>query len=319
MWRALRAAGFMGFPEGHLWYDLIQPFAWWRDPEYKSYLREDIFTLGAGRNSILEKRMALLIDGFHRDLLSPDLVRWVSKSPGLDSIMVAPMLAEMFPQAQFIFMKRNAIMTVNSTVEYVSKKRQSRIDVDRIFRSTCEHWVRVMRMWREVRSLLAGRYVEVAQERIVTVPDQVAREVTIFLHASEWSHAVAEVFKSRRENTAFPEKSINDFFYSVNWTGKQRRMLSDICGSEMAVWGYPLDFQKPGGPDKKGCTPEEIAPLNMESYYHWIQEQPKYDIRHELQMCKELLTQIKQGRVMRLLLWLDKVRAKIRAWFPTKR
>ncbi|MGC9396704.1 MAG: sulfotransferase [Anaerolineae bacterium] len=303
MWRALRVAGFLGFPEGHLWYDLIKPFAWWRDPEYKSYLRQDIFTVGAERNLLLEKQMAMLLDHFHRDLLSPELVRWVSKSPGADPIAVAPMLAQMFPKAQFIFMQRNPITTVNSTVEYVLRN-YGQNDTDFVFRTTCKNWTRVMRLWRWIRPLLASRSIEVAQEHIVSKPDQVACQVMEFLGAPQWAEAVADVFKSTRENTAFPEKSVDDFMYAVNWTDKQKQTLTDVCGAEMALWGYQLDFQHPGEPEPSLVGSVEADPpfADIDAYYRWMQ---KYGVQQELQDCKELLSRIKQGRVMRVLNWLS--------------
>ena len=34
VWRALQAAGFWGFNEGYLWFDLVEPLARFRDPDY---------------------------------------------------------------------------------------------------------------------------------------------------------------------------------------------------------------------------------------------------------------------------------------------
>ena len=316
MWRALRVASFLGFPEGHLWYDLIKPFAWWRDPAYKAYLRQDIFTLGAGRNHLLEKQVALLIDRFHRDLLPPETVRWVSKSPGLDPVLVAPMLAEIFPKAQFIFMKRNAITTVHSTINYVSRERNGNIDTAFVCRYTCENWVKVMKMWRQLRPLIAGRYIEVAQEHIVSDPGGVACQVTDFLGASQWSEEVAGVFKSTRENTAFPDRQVGDFIFAVDWPDEQKQTLVDICGPEMAVWGYPLDFQHPGGPGPAKAVPAGETPLDgLSAYYRWVQEweakQRAYNLWQELQMHKGLLAQINQGRVMRVLNAFGRLRKRL--------
>jgi hypothetical protein len=306
MWRALRVAGFFGFPESHLWYDLVKPFAWWRDPEYKAYLRQDIFAMGAERNLLLEKQVAMSLDRFHRDLLPPELVRWVGKSPGVDPIVVAPVLADMFPQAQFIFMQRNAITTVDSTVAYVLRN-SAQNDTDFVFRTTCENWVRVMRLWRRIRPLLTGRYIEVAQEHIVSTPDQVAYRVMGFLGVPQWAEAVADVFKSTRENTAFPDKPVDDFMYAVNWTDEQKQMLDDICGSEMAVWGYQLDFQHPGEPESALVGPAEVESpfVEMDVYCRWMRETEAGRLQQKLQDCKELLARVEQGRVMRALNWLN--------------
>jgi hypothetical protein len=298
MWRALRVAGFLGFPEGHLWFDLVEDFARFRDPEYKKYTREDIFVLGSDRNLALERRFALMIDRFHRDLLPSDLVRWVDKSPGHDTVIVAPMLAELFPRSQFIFMKRNAITTVNSTIARIPH----------IFRVTCENWARVMEAWRWVRPLLSDRCIEVAQEHIAEKPDQVAAQAAEFLHVPQFADAIAGVFRSRRENTSFPDKGIGDFIYPLNWTDEQTVMLTDICGEEMALWGYPIDFDEPGGPTRAHPTPAESPIGDMRDYYAWLSSgrQDIAQLIEERDQLLDLLKRINQGRVMRVLNKTDK-------------
>jgi hypothetical protein len=306
MWRALRVAGFLGFPEGHLWFDLVESLARLRNPEHQKRLRQGIFTLGSGRNLMLERRFALMIDQFHRDLLPPDLVRWVDKSPGVHPVRLAPMLAELFPRAQFIFMQRNPITTVNSAVHYVPKNVKSAVAVNpdaekplHTYRAVCQHWVRVAKLWRQVRPMLVGRYIEVAQERIVETPDKVAENLAEFLDIPQFAEAIADLFRSRRENTAFPDRNVDDFFYPVNWTGEQQAVLIEICRGEMTIWGYPLDFQHPGGPDRAPVMDAE--PMDMATYCQWLEHQNEVLYRGELAACREILARINQGRVMRVL------------------
>lgn len=318
MWRALQVANFVGFPEDHLWYDLIKAFAWWRDPAYKSHHRLDHFAMGAGRNFLLEKQVALVLDRFHRDQLPSELGRWVSKSPGVDPIAVAPMLAEIFPKAQFIFTLRNPVTTVDSAVAYMLR-HFAESDVDSVFRGTCENWVRVMETWRWVRPLLAGRYIEVVQEHIVVEPDLVARQVMAFLDAPQWAEAVVSVFRSTRENSAFPEKPVSDFMYAVDWTDAQKALLTDICASEMAVWGYRLDVQHPGEPESPYADPVEPPFASLDSYYRWMQEtyeagqlwEQSTELWRELQYYKDLLAQVSQGRVMRLMNGFNRWRERL--------
>jgi len=40
IWRALQVAGFFGFPEGHLWFDLVESLARLRDPEFQKDIRQ---------------------------------------------------------------------------------------------------------------------------------------------------------------------------------------------------------------------------------------------------------------------------------------
>jgi hypothetical protein len=306
MAKALQVAGFFGFPEGHLWFDLVESFARLRDPTYQENVRYDFFALGSGRNLVLEKRFALMMDQFHRDFLPPNLVRWVDKSPGTHSVRLAPMLAELFPRSQFIFMQRNPITTLHSTIHVVSMERNDptvKRDLQ-VFCVTCRHWVRVMELWRQVRPLLPGRYIEVAQEHIAEMPDQVAERVAKFLGIPQFAEAIADVFKSRRENTIFPDRDVGDFIYPVDWTDEQEKMLTDICWDEMSIWGYPLDFQHPGGPDPAHAVIFESEPMDMDmaTYYRWLDRQRD----RELAQYKELLARIREGRVMRVLNKADK-------------
>ena len=297
MRHALRAARFMGFPEGHFWFELIEPFARFRDPEYKKHTRHDIFTLGSGRNLALEKQCALAIDQFHRRLLPPDLVRWVDKSPGRYPITVAPMLARIFPRSQFIFTKRNPITTVNSAITL-------RPD---IFQGTCENWTQVMQTWRQVRPMLAGRYIEVAQELIAEEPDLIAARVGEFLGVPQYAEAIADVFKSQRVNTSFPDKDVGDFIYPMDWTSERKRILADVCQGEMAIWGYPLDFQRPSGPNPAHAAAVELEPMEAITYYQWLRQNDVGELARELEHYKELLARINEGRVMRVLNQVNKL------------
>jgi hypothetical protein len=300
MWRALRTANFLGFNEGHLWLDLVESFARFRDPDHKKWLRQTIFTLGSDRNLVLEKRCALMIDRFHRDLLPPRLVRWVDKSPGVHAVQLAPMLSELFPRAQFIFMKRNAISKVNSGISYVSREQ----DLD-AFRVMCKRWVHVMGTWRKVSHLLVGRYIELEQERVAERPYDVGQEVAAFLGVPECAEDIGSVFDSRRENTAFPDREPGDYVYPVDWTDEQKATFSDLCGAEMRDWGYPLDFQSPGGVDPAQAEPRvERDELDMRSYYRWV---GRVTAGERITRCEEELARIRSGRVMRVLTAVERV------------
>jgi len=300
MWRTLRAANFLGFNEGHLWFDLVEAFAPFRDPGYKSLFRQKIFTLGAKRNRVLEKYFALMMDRFHRDLLPPELVRWVDKSPGVDAVRVAPMLAELFPKADFIFMKRNAITTVDSTINYISRQEDLAA-----FRRTCKSWVRVMKTWRKLRHLLAGRYIEVEQEEVARRPEHIGQKVADFLQVPEYADSFGGVFASRRENSAFPDREPGDYVYPVPWNDEQRSILVELCEEEMKAWGYPLDFENPGGIDQAQASPEiQQEPMDMARYYRWVAcvTEGERAVR-----CEEELARLRSGRVMRALNWGETV------------
>ena len=308
IWRALQVAGFLGFPEGHLWFDLVESFARFRNPEYQAEVRQDIFTLGSARNLVLEKRFALMMDQFHRDLLPPELVRWVDKSPGTRPALLAPMLAEIFPAAQFIFLCRNPITTVNSVVHSVSNNAAPNSEATskgdsslHDYRLASRYWAQVMEIWRHVRSLLDNRYIEVVQERIVRSPVSVANRLAEFLHIPQFAEDIAAVFRARRENTAFPDREVDDFFYAVDWTDEQKAAVAEECRQEMAFWGYELDFNHPGGPDPTKVRRSESDVTDLESYYRLLQ---RYD---QLDIAKEHIARVGQGRVMRVLNGVERI------------
>lgn len=154
--QALSKMGIRGFGEGHLWYEILESFNRLRDPSYFPNYREDVYALGQERLSKLEQYIAVALDAFHRDTLSIDSKRWMDKSPGADAVRAVPLLAELFPRAQFIFMHRNGITNVQSGVKFWQ-------DDPDIFSVMCRGWAETMSLWRQMRDGLAGRYIEIAQ------------------------------------------------------------------------------------------------------------------------------------------------------------
>ena len=235
---ALQRMGIRGFAEGHLWFELLGPLTQLRDPTYRPDYRADVYALGENRLSALEKYIAVALDQFHRDHLPP-LKRWMDKSPGADAVRFSPLLAELFPKAQFIFMYRNGITTVQSGVKLWK-------DDPNIFQTMCRGWAETMSTWRQIRDKLHGRYIEIAQEELVTHPHEVAARLTNFLGAPRYSRAVAELFISKRVLSAFPDKAPGDYRYRVDWDDEQKAYFEATCGAEMAAWGYEIDYESPG-------------------------------------------------------------------------
>lgn len=240
MGRAAKTMGFRGFGEGHLWYDLVRPFTRLRDPAYMPNYRDDSYALGGDRVERLGRDLASMLDRFHREALGcGPTERWVDKSPGMEAVEVAPELARLFPGSQFVFLCRNGITTVNSGTLYWS-------DNPGAFGMMCRGWVRTMRCWREVRGALEGRYLEVSQELMAAEPEKTARRVTGFLGVPEARKRVAELWAGTRVLSAYPDRRPGEYGNRVTWTDRQKEAFEKVCGEEMAVWGYELDFESPG-------------------------------------------------------------------------
>ena len=232
---ALLLPGFTHFAEGHLCSELMKPLSRFRDPEYHPHLKQPAFALGSQRNILLEKYIALAIDEFHRDNLPERPIRWVDKSPGVEGVEAVPMLAEVFPKSQFIFTYRNGTATVYSGLHLWN-------DQPGIFQKLCINWTRVMSTWRQVREEIKGRYIEIRQEELVANPESIAARLTQFLGVPEYQQAMVELFHSRRQNTAFPDKPPGDYNYELDWSNDQKAFFIEACAEEMGIWGYSIPF-----------------------------------------------------------------------------
>ncbi len=239
MGRLLQRLNIHGFGEGHLWFEVAEPFTRLLDPNYRVNARADVYTLGSGREHIFKQYIALAIDQFHRDHLPAHLDRWMDKSPGADAVRAVPGLALLFPRAQFIFLYRNGIACVESGIRFWH-------DDPNIFKTMCRGWAETMSTWREVRSKVEGRYIEIAHEDMVLYPTRVAAQLTTFLGKPSMQVAAASVLISKRVLSSFPGKRPGDYTYSVQWTDEQKAFFIETCGAEMEAWGYPIDFEAAG-------------------------------------------------------------------------
>lgn len=241
MARALRRLGIKGFGEGHLWFDLVKPFERLRDPEYASNLRADCYALGNGREAALEKYVAVAIDQFHRDHLSLGSGRWMDKSPGAEAVRVAPLLADLFPRSQFIFMYRSGITTVHSATTFWADHEfwpSERV----LFETMCRAWAETMSAWRDVRDWFPGRYIEISQSQLASESRESASRLVDFLGLHAGRRRVAELFQSRRVLSAFPQKAAGDYTYEIDWSDERKAYFISTCGQEMEAWGFDLGF-----------------------------------------------------------------------------
>lgn len=245
MAQALRRLGIVGFGEGHLWFDLVRPFENLRDPEYRPNLRVDSYALGKGREASLEKYIAVALDQFHKDHLPKGSGRWMDKSPGAEAVRVVPLLAELFPGAQFIFMYRNGITTVHSAVRLWADHDFWSSETE-LFQAMCRAWADTMSSWREVRRLLPNRYIEIAQEELASRPCVVASRLAEFLGMPDARSRVADLFQTKRLGSAFPDRPAGDYDYEIKWGEERKAYFISTCGQEMGAWGFEIDFVSPG-------------------------------------------------------------------------
>lgn len=302
MGRALQQMGIVGFGEGHLWFELIKPFNDLRDKEYRPNLRVSSYTLGEDRVWELEKYIAVALDQFHRDhLLLDDSSRWMDKSPGAEAVQVIPLLANLFPQAQFIFMCRSGVTTIHSAVKLWRDHKFWANEIE-LFQTMCLAWDETMSAWRRVRDEIQGRYLEVRQEDMACNPDEVATTLTDFLGLPEFSTSISDLLRSNRANSAFPDRSPGDYCYQIDWTDEQKVYFIETCQEEMEAWDYEVDFGSLDSVQGKTSAPDrQLAETGVELRDTRIEE-----LERECQALREHLREVEQGRVMRLLNWIQK-------------
>lgn len=298
MARALGRMEIRGFGEGHLWFELVKPFEKLHNPTYNPFEREDAYALGQDRVSRLERYIALALDQFHRDHL-PDLERWMDKSPGLEATRVIPWLLKLFPRGQVIFMYRNGITCVHSALNRWPDHLSGGFEV------LCETWARTMSTWRGIRETLPGRYIEIAQEEIAAKPFETAGRLTDFVGKPEAAQEVADLFRSKRVITSFPERPPGDYDYQIDWTPAQRAYFIETCSAEMAVWGYEVNFDTPGpGADDDGDHAALLATLRK-------QDARIAELETENHALRRRVTEFEQGRIMRFLAWANRLRVRL--------
>jgi hypothetical protein len=156
--------------------------------------------------------------------------RWLDKTPRPEMINAAVLMKELWPNAQFVFMKRRAIENVLSRVKKFPTLS---------FATLCADWAKSMEAWLVVRDLLGSSCIEVEQLSLARAPDQVSHGVARFLAISDdafarFRNALSEEFPERSSDLDAPTRSIEETGWSANETG----LFRAICGPMMAAYGY---------------------------------------------------------------------------------
>jgi hypothetical protein len=177
----------------------------------------------------------------------------MDKSPNVEAVRVVPLLAKLFPRAQFIFMYRNGITCVHSAI----KRWEVQPGVFD-FENACQSWAATMSTWREIRGSLSGRYIEVAQEEMAAKPIETAAHLTNFLGTTEYLDQVADLFRSKRVLSTFPDRPPGDYQYQIDWSPAQQAYFVSTCGEEMKAWGYEVDFDSPGSAQAASSSDDKL-------------------------------------------------------------
>jgi hypothetical protein len=154
---------------------------------------------------------------------------FIDKTSGIDMINAAPFLAECFPDAKFIYLRRNGISNVLSRMAKFGGR----------FDEHCADWAAAMTMWDDIKELLP-HYLEVEQELMQDFPDIIAMSVATYLHAKPAEREiVASLRTGSRERTGagFGQTTLA----STGWNETEKTIFRATCGKVMQRHGYPMD------------------------------------------------------------------------------
>ena len=160
---------------------------------------------------------------------------WFDKTPTYQMIASVPMLAQAWPHARFIFMKRRGLENMRSRA-----RKFTRID----FPGSCRDWALIMSAWRTVRETVQGRCLELDQRTMQDDASSAAAGVgrLLDLEPSEVA-AFAAALHSERPEVTDPSAKIIDNLSELGWTAEQTEFFRGICGAEMEAYGYTYNAE----------------------------------------------------------------------------
>ncbi len=158
---------------------------------------------------------------------------WLDKTPGPDLTRLAPRLAQIWPNARFIFMRRRAMENL------ASRRRKY---PDNTLREGCRLWASAMDAWAEVRPALAGRALELDQLCVAQTPAAAAAEIgaLLGLDAGVVERLGAKFAEHRPEQTSDDLTAALDAT-DLDWTPEQWDSFDEICGGWMKHYNYSHD------------------------------------------------------------------------------
>jgi hypothetical protein len=153
---------------------------------------------------------------------------FIDKTPGLSMVKSAPFLSECFPDAYFIFMRRNPIANILSRMAKFGG----------VFEEHCQDWAASMESWLAVREKVPHQ-IEIEQERMLSKPLEVGAELASFLGVPEKAPEIgASLALGRCEWTG--QGLGKDSLTDTDWTRGQMETFLRYCGPVMANFGYDL-------------------------------------------------------------------------------
>jgi hypothetical protein len=157
---------------------------------------------------------------------------WLDKTPGHRMVASAPLLAQAWPEARFIFMKRRGLENL--------KSRRHRFR--NAFATDCSAWANVMSTWRMIRAGFGDKAIEIDQRTLLEQPEASAAIIGKLLDLPvEEIEALGAALRHERPQVTDPTHSIVGDISELGWSAEEIAVFRTICGPEMDAYGYTYD------------------------------------------------------------------------------
>lgn len=230
---ALWQTRYKGPGEGHL-IGLVRRI----DMEIKNYYRSNREATKQGTflsvvtEAELRGLFIRLFSKLYRDVSGSNYV--VDKTPTIEPILSLNIINDIWPDAQFVFCRRRGIDNI------ISKQRkfpQTR------FVDHCVEWAKLLDLWDDSKTKLAGRWLEVEHYDLEKDPGATATRLAFFLNLDpEEEQRIHECFTGERpERTHGVVKGSFTPLTETSWTSAERLQFMEICSETMQRRGYGLE------------------------------------------------------------------------------
>lgn len=160
---------------------------------------------------------------------------WFDKTPTYEMVASVPILAQAWPNARFVFMKRRGMENMCSRIRKFAKTN---------FRGNCNDWALIMAGWRQVKPTVADRFVEIDQHTLLREPESIATQVGRLLDftAAEVK-AFADILCTKRPEATDLSDGTPPDISELGWSDEKIETFREVCGGEMEAYGYTYDSQ----------------------------------------------------------------------------
>jgi hypothetical protein len=231
----VKATRYQGFAEGHVLdiairvgnaveQHLDRKSIWVKHKDRGGY------HLGRMPNARFEAATLAFLRSLTADFTSP---YWMDKTPTYQMVASVPVLADAWPNARFLFMKRRGLENVRSRLRKFKGQNPT---------FACKDWTLIMSGWRNVRSSITGRFLEVDQYDMATDPALTAERVSALLQLDpKEAEGLRDCLSGERpEATGVPQDIVGDVA-ELGWSDEDLNQFREICGPEMSAYGYTYD------------------------------------------------------------------------------